>query len=333
MGGVPTVLDAAEAVCAPAEEAEVAYTARDACTYALGVGCRASVAAERPYVWPYAAGGRAGPPTLPTFALALAFRGDEDEGLANEFPPRGLLPGFPRGQIRVPLVHAEQRLEVLRPLAAAGRVRLSARTVAVRAMRRGGGALWETETLVRDAADGVACARMVSTTLVRGVSVRDAQGDAPASGSASGPKRPESRGEPDAVMDLTSSEEQAALYALSGDGNPMHVDPGVARAAGFDRPILHGLCTLGFAVRAVLAAFRVLEDPGALRSVQVRFASPVFPGETLRTRMWKVQGGEKTSPETTVEFETVAPDRGDVVVLSRGLCCLARSGPASTSRL
>jgi len=328
------VLDAAEAVSAPAEEAEVVYTARDACMYALGVGCRVSVAAERQYAWPYAADGRAGPPTLPTFALALAFRGDEGEGLAQEFPPRGLLPGFPRGRIRVPLVHAEQRLEVLRPLAAAGRVRLSARTVAVRAMRRGGGALWETETLVRDAVDGVACARMVSTTLVRSVAVRNVpEGASAASDRASGPERPEGRGEPDAVMDLTSSVDQAALYALSGDGNPMHVDPGVARAAGFDRPILHGLCTLGFAVRAVLAEFRVLEDPGALRSVQVRFASPVFPGETLRTRMWKVQGGEETSPETTVAFETVAPERGNVVVLSRGLCCLARSGCASTSRL
>ena len=344
-----TMIDAVAAASGPAEEGEVGYTRRDACAYALGVGCRASEAAERRYVWPYASGGGGGggPPTLPTFVLALAFRGDEEAGRASaaasgsasasasapaSFPPRGLLPGFPEG-LAPPgaLVHAEQWLEVLRPLAGAGRVRMSARTLAVRAMRAG--ALWETETLVRDARDDALCARMLSSTIVlglRGFSPGEREGTA---GSGSPLRKAAAAaalagappGPPDAAVDLATSADQAALYALSGDGNPLHVDPDVAKAAGFDRPILHGLCTLGFAVRAVLGAFGVLEDPQALRAVHVRFASPVFPGETLRTRMWRIGGGEGAGAGASgmVAFETVVPERGDIVVLSRGVCCIA----------
>jgi acyl dehydratase len=84
---------------------------------------------------------------------------------------------------------------------------------------------------------------------------------------------------------------QAALYRLSGDKNPLHIDPGFARKLGFDRPILHGLCTFGFTGRAVLKAL-CENDPGRLKSLSGRFLQPVFPGDTLITEGWRVGGGK-----------------------------------------
>src|SRR5256885_572591 len=91
---------------------------------------------------------------------------------------------------------------------------------------------------------------------------------------------------PDIVVDLPTRPEQAALYRLSGDLNPLHVDPEVATAAGFERPILHGLCSYGIAARAVLAQF-CGNDAARLTRFDVRFASPAFPGETIRTELWR----------------------------------------------
>ncbi len=102
--------------------------------------------------------------------------------------------------------------------------------------------------------------------------------------------------------------QQALFYRLNGDHNPLHVNPEVAAAAGFDRPILHGRCTLGHAAHAVL---RVMADYDSdrVKNVQVRFTAPVFPGDTLRTEMWR-EGD-------TVSFRTLVEER-NVVVLSNG---------------
>ncbi|GFR48959.1 hypothetical protein Agub_g10973, partial [Astrephomene gubernaculifera] len=93
---------------------------------------------------------------------------------------------------------------------------------------------------------------------------------------------------PDACASFTTTLSQAALYRLSGDYNPLHVDPEVSSRVGFPRPILHGLCSLGVSVRLVLRAFGG-DDPSRLQSVKVRFSKHVFPGETLRVEMWLEQ--------------------------------------------
>jgi acyl dehydratase len=103
--------------------------------------------------------------------------------------------------------------------------------------------------------------------------------------------------------------ESALLYRLLGDSNPLHADPAVARAAGFERPILHGLATYGVAAHALLRQCGHLYPGAHLRALDVRFTSPVYPGETLHTEIWR-QGSQ-------LQFQTRVVGR-DVVVLSHG---------------
>ena len=114
-------------------------------------------------------------------------------------------------------------------------------------------------------------------------------------------------------MDLKTHPNSALIYRLSGDRNPLHADPAAAAKGGFKTPILHGLCTYGVAGRAIVKAC-CGGDPAKLKSIQVRFSSPVFPGETIRTEMWR-DGGQ-------VSFRARVVER-DVVVLNNGLATVA----------
>ena len=115
---------------------------------------------------------------------------------------------------------------------------------------------------------------------------------------------------PDLALDIATAPNQALNYRLSGDVNPLHIDPEVAAAAGFPKPILHGLCTYGVAGRAVLAAL-CGNEPARLKQLNVRFTSPVFPGETIRTEIWREADG-------CAAFRSTVVDR-DVIVLNNGL--------------
>jgi acyl dehydratase len=138
-----------------------------------------------------------------------------------------------------------------------------------------------------------------------------ARGDGGFGGTSEGQPKPHTLPDrpADLTHDLTTAENQALIYRLSGDYNPLHADPAVAQAAGFPRPILHGLCSYGVAGRSVLATL-CGNDPARLKRLNVRFTSPVFPGETIRTEIWR-------DGEGRASFRALVAKR-DAVVLNNG---------------
>ncbi len=224
---------------------------------------------------------------LPSFATAICL---------------GAMPGAADLQCDpVRLLHASQGLTLHRPLHPSGRAIV--RSAITAAFDKGAkGALVMVETTLTDAADGAALATLNSSMFaLDGGGIGGDAGRAPEP--APVPARP-----PDLSVEITTRPDQALLYRLSGDMNPLHSDPDEARRVGFDRPILHGLCTYGIGMRAILAAFADYH-PARIAEYSVRFAAPVFPGETLRFDMWH-EGDD-------VRWEGHVPQR-DLVVLRNG---------------
>ncbi len=277
-------------------EAEHRYSDKDAMLYALGVGVGIPTDGETPdprqLDFVYEKNLKA----LPTFAAVLGYPG---------FWARELDTGIDW----VRLVHGEQGVVLHRPLAPAGHVIGRTRVVEVIDKGPGKGALVYSERRVTDRDSGEAVATVTQTTFCR------------ADGGFGGPPReqppahPLPERTPDLACDLPTRPEQALIYRLSADRNPLHADPEVAKTAGFPRPILHGLGTFGVVGHALVKAVCGY-DPAHVRSFAGRFSAPVFPGETIRTEFW-IDG-------SVVSFRATVPAR-NVVAMTNGRAEIARS--------
>jgi len=244
-----------------------AYTERDSALYALGLGIArrnpASVAELR-YLYEGAEGGMA---ALPTMAGVLA-----TGPFWMQDPATGI--DWQR------LLHGEQRLQMHRPLPAAATVVGEHRVDAIFDKGADKGALMLLSRELFDQATGDKLATVGSTVFLRGNGGFGGHGEG-----APAPQPVPADRPPDHVVEHATRPEQALLYRLSGDLNPLHADPAVARAAGFERPILHGMCSYGIAGWALVEAL-CGGEASRLTRLDLRFAHPVFPGETLVTEIW-----------------------------------------------
>ena len=251
-------------------EIEQAYTADDSMFYALAVGLGADPLDER----------------------QLKFVNDTAPGTPLALPTMAVILGYPGSWMREPqtgidysmIVHGEERIVLHKPLPAAGTVVAKHRVTRIVDKGAGKGATVTYDKELFDKSSGDKLATVTHTTFCRGdggFSARDGVTDA---SPPSPPKVPHH--EPDLACELRTLPQQALLYRICADRNPLHSEPAVARKAGFERPILHGLGTYGVACHALLATVCDY-DPSRLTSLFARFSAPVFPGETIRVEMYR----------------------------------------------
>ncbi|HLQ94409.1 MAG TPA: MaoC/PaaZ C-terminal domain-containing protein [Xanthobacteraceae bacterium] len=266
-------------------DVEHTYAPKDCMLYALGVGLGLDPLDEDQLAFVYEKNLKA----LPTMAVVLGYPGFWAKELDT-------------GIDWVKLVAGEYALELHQPLATHGTLVGRTRVVEIVDKGAGKGAIVYSERVVSDKATGARIAAILQTTFCRG------------DGGFGGPPReqrpvhalPERA--PDLVCDLPTRPEMALIYRLSADPNPLHADPAVAKAAGFPRPILHGLGTFGVAGHAILKT-QCGYDPARLAAIAGRFSAPIFPGETIRTEMWR--------DSSTVSFRAKVLER-DVVAINNG---------------
>jgi acyl dehydratase len=251
------------------------YTWKDAVLYALGVGAREG---ELDFLYE----GR-GPKVLPTFAVIPSF--------ASMISIAGDLGANP-----MMILHGEQKIVLHRPIPSGGRLRTVSEVKGI--YDKGKGALVVVEARTTDEKDEPVFDNVFS------IFVRGEGGFGGDRGPEAPKVEPPAGAAPDFEVAETTAREQALLYRLSGDINPLHADPAMAKLGGFDRPILHGLCTFGHAGRAVVAK-ACGGDPARLRSFGARFAGVVFPGDTLTTRGWKTDDKHYIVTVTTQDSRTV----------------------------
>jgi acyl dehydratase len=264
---------------------EHGYTEKDAILYALGLGLGQDPMNEDELAFVYEKSLK----VLPSFAVVLGY---SPYWLRN-----------PQSGVNwTKVVHGEQGMVLHRPLAPQGTVIGKTRIVEVIDKGEGKGALVYSERKITDKASGELVATLTQTTFCRG------------DGGFGGPPRtappvhaiPDRA--PDLTCDLSTRPEMALIYRLSGDINPLHAEPAFARAAGFPRPILHGLATFGVAGHAILKSVCGY-DPARLTAMAGRFSAPVFPGETIRTEIWR-DGDAVSYRATAIERNVVAINNG-----------------------
>lgn len=266
-------------------EGRQTYTGRDSILYALGIGCGMDPTDEAELQYVYEDGQKA----FPAMAHVLGYPGFWLKDVDLGFDWRRML-------------HGEQTMQLVTPIPVTGSVIGRTRVQGVYDKGPGRDAVLVTVREIQDANTGGAIGSVTSTILIRG------------EGGFGGPASPPSvlkaapDRQPEITVDLPTSPQAALIYRLSGDTNPLHASPQVASVAGFPRPILHGLSTLGVATRAVVRAC-LGSDGSRLREFGARFSAPVFPGETIRTEIWT--SGDSGS------FRCRVVER-DLIVLSNG---------------
>ncbi|KAI0395919.1 hypothetical protein F5Y17DRAFT_421973 [Xylariaceae sp. FL0594] len=272
----------AKAKKAESKPTEFTYTDRDSMLYNLGVGAKRT---ELPYVFE----GHENFQVLPTYGVIPQFDAEMpfsfDEVVPN-FSPMMLL-------------HGEQYLEIKKyPIPTSARTKNYGKLIEV--VDKGSAAILKSGVTTVNAENGEELFYNESTVFLRGCGGFGGQKKGADRGAATAANTPPKRA-PDVVVESTTTQEQAAIYRLSGDYNPLHIDPGFAKVGGFKEPILHGLCFMGIAGKAVYESF------GPFKNIKVRFAGSVFPGQTLVTEMWKEGSGK-------VVFQTKVKETGKLAI-------------------
>ena len=271
-------------------EIRAKYTTRDTMLYALGVGaCR---------------------DPLDSRELQFVY-----EGKLQAIPSLSCVLAHPGGWIMAPelevkwvkLLHAEQHFNLQKPLAPAGELIGTYKILGVVDKGPDSGALLYLQKTLHSV-DGETVGTVDSTYFLRGDGGCGSWGTA----GAVLPSLPDSA--PSGSIDMPTLEISALIYRLSGDFNPLHADPEVARKAGFAKPILHGLCTYGVACQSLIRAVCDY-DASRLRGMGARFTKPVYPGETIRTEYWLGNGGHVQFRCLSVERNEVVLDRGTATIM------------------
>ncbi|MBK9179013.1 MAG: MaoC family dehydratase N-terminal domain-containing protein [Acidimicrobiales bacterium] len=281
-----------EAVGARSDPVEYTWTSKDALLYAVGVGAGTGELAfttENTTDTPQR--------VLPTMAVVLGFGTGGVFAKVGSFNP-------------AMLVHGQQAITLHREIPVDGTVRNVAEIVGVH--DKGKGALVVSETTSTLVSTGEPLFTSRSSAFIRG------EGGWGGDRGPSGPVNEPPDREPDDVVGYQTSPDQALIYRLSGDRNPLHSDPAFSALGGFDRPILHGLCSYGFTGRALLHTL-CDSDPARFRSMEGRFSSPVFPGDSLTVRIWRTGDGEAVfTTSRTGHLGAV-----DLTVIDQGRCTFA----------
>jgi acyl dehydratase len=273
------------------------YSEKDVMLYALGIGMGADPMDAEELAFVYERDLK----VVPTAATVLAAAsGGWPAGGLGALSPHASNAGA--GRLSTldyqKVVHGEQSIELHQPLPSSGTFTVQGRTTAVVDKGEGKDALVLIETVWLDER-GEKVVTSLASIFARG------------GGGFGGPSEgaPEPHPTPDRAadvsLDFATRPDQALLYRLNGDRNPLHADPDWAKAAGFPRPILHGLCTYGITCRAVLKAYAG-NAPERIASHQVRFSAPVFPGDLITVDLWR--DGD------VVSFEARVKDRGVTVI-------------------
>ena len=271
-----------EAVGTVGEPHEATWTSKDALLYAVGIGAGTG---ELAYTTENTNG--VDQQVFPTFAVVIGWGVGSALSNIGTFNP-------------ALLVHGQQAITLHKALPVSGSISMQGRVVAM--YDKGKAAVVVMETVATDLADNQPMFTNVSSAFIRG------EGGWGGDRGPSGPQNVPPDRAPDHQVTYQTSPDQALIYRLSGDRNPLHSDPSFAAMGGFDRPILHGLCSYGFTGRALLHTL-CGGDAARFGHIEARFASPVLPGDALTVAMWE------TSDDTAVFTTSV----GERAVIDQGL--------------
>lgn len=275
------------------------YGDKDVMLYALGVGMSHDPMDERELAFTYEKNLKVIPTAATVLASAMG-RPARGEGQVEQKP------GHRPSQINfLMVVHGEQKVELHKPLPTSGTFTAEGRTVGAFDKGKDKGAVIVNETIWTDE-KGEKVATLTGSTFARG----DGGFGGPSEGQPEPHQIPSRKA--DLSVDIPTREDQALLYRLNGDRNPLHSDPESAKRSGFPRPILHGLCTYGITCRAVLQAITGY-DPDQILSHQARFSAPVFPGDVITVDLWK--DGKNISFEARVAARNATVIKNGLTVL------------------